>query len=144
MPAEHPALPSNEAQTEPRENKNPRGLFLGPQPDEWAAIGTMVNAVVILFLARFNFRYMQSASQQAAAADKQAKASEAQAAAALEQARTASETLTILKVQIEEQTGQARSKYTAALQQMKGELIRQSQRLESDTIHAPQNADCLA
>src|SRR5579862_6735884 len=106
-------------------------LPTGLRPDEWVAIGTMANAVVIIVLAVFNFLYMRSAARQASAAEKQA-------AASLEQARTASETLTILKVQVEEQSGQAHSKYTAALQQMKGELIRQSQQLHSDTTRAPQ------
>lgn len=105
-------------------------LFLGLHPDEWVAIGTMVNAVVIIVLAVFNFLYMRSAARQAAAAEKQA-------SAALDQAKIATENLSLLKTQIEEQSGQARTKCLTVFMQMKGELVRQAQQLRGNLTGVP-------
>ena len=102
--------------------ETPERLFLGLHPDEWVAVGTMVNAVVIIILAVFNFLYIRSASRQAAAAEKQAQASESQAAAALAQAKTASANLALLKVQIDEQSGQSRTRHIRTFEQIKDEL----------------------
>jgi hypothetical protein len=68
-------------------------------------LAAVVNAIVVIVLARINYRYMLSASDQAKAAVKQADAADKQAAAALENIK-------LLKAQINDQ---ARLKLTETI-----------------------------
>ena len=74
----------------------PEVLWFGLNPDEWTAIATVTNAVLVIALAVINFLYMRSAAQQAKAATKQAAAAEKQTEAALEN-------ITLLKNQLHDQ-----------------------------------------
>jgi hypothetical protein len=81
----------------------------------WVAIGTVVNAVVVIVLAGINFRYLRIAARQA-------EASEQQARAAVESARVADETLKLLKIQIEDQSGLALTKAVDAFRGIKADI----------------------
>jgi hypothetical protein len=112
-------------------------------PDEWIAIGTMVNAVVVVALAIISYLYMKSAARQADAAEEQARASQAQASAAQEQAKIANDSLALLRIQIEEQSGLAFSRHVDTLRRIRGEARAWMDRLSVNWSNLPTSCSLL-
>jgi hypothetical protein len=63
----------------------------------WSAVGSVVNAAVVIVLALINWRYLAAANRAATAAEESAAAAQAQAAAAQSQAASARDTLAALE-----------------------------------------------